>query len=149
MQVSDNFDIREFVHPDVWNEYGEKSVWFVNRKLILCDQALRDRYGLTMINNWHYFHEDLWYSRKRVNSGFNLNRDIGADYSMHKLGLASDSIYKDVTADEVREDILKHEKFWLDMGLTTLESGDFAKTWVHKDTRYTGLDYIFIVEPEK
>lgn len=140
MRISPNFDIREFVHPDVWTRFGESSVWFLDRRLFSINQCLRDRFGSLIINNWHFGGE-------RVDSGFNPNRDIGAEYSQHKFGRATDDQFRDATANEVRQDILKHQCYWLEMGLTTLESGDYAPTWVHLDTRYTGMNEILIVKP--
>jgi len=36
---------------------------------------------------------------------------------------------------------------YLDLGLTTIEDGEFAKNWVHWDIRNTGLKEIKIVKP--
>ena len=140
MQISPNFDLREYLHPDVWNQFGASSIWFLDPRLYTINQCLRDRHGQVTINDW------LW-EGSFVDSGFNLYRKIGADYSQHKFGKATDSKFKNISADEVREDILKHQRFWLEMGLTTLESADYAPTWVHLDTRYTGRNEILIVKP--
>lgn len=141
MKISPNFDLREFIHPDPWKQYGENSMWFVDPRLFSIAQCLRDRFGSTVINNWHYGGE-------RVNSGFNLNREIGADYSQHKLGRALDCVFSDAEPNDVRQDIMENQRFWLHMGLTTLEHEQFASSWVHLDTRYTGMaTEIFIVKP--
>lgn len=140
MKVSADFDLREFVHPDVWDRFGESSIWFLDQRLFVIAQNIRDRFGPTVINSW------MW-GGSRVNSGFNLNREIGAEYSQHKLGRAIDVRPKDATPDDVRKDILENERFWLLMGLTTIEHEDFAPTWVHIDTRYTGMGEILIVQP--
>jgi len=78
----------------------------------------------------------------------------GSTLSQHKFGRAIDCKYKiartseRIPADVVREEIILNDKqTWMEAGLTTVESGDFAPTWVHQDIRDHTLNTIFIVEP--
>jgi hypothetical protein len=57
-----------------------------------------------------------------------------------------------LSADEVRAEILSFPQVFLDLGLSTLENGTFAPTWVHSDIRNTAMDLsrptqILIVKP--
>lgn len=73
--------------------------------------------------------------------------NVGSYLSQHKFGNAFDCHIKGLSADGVRQEIMDNEKEFMDAGLTTLESGAYAPTWVHSDCRDTGLDHIFIVKP--
>ena len=67
--------------------------------------------------------------------------------SQHRMGRAIDFNISGLECDEVRAEFLKNEKEWLEMGLTTIEDGAYAPTWVHIDIRHTGKDSIFVVKP--
>ena len=65
----------------------------------------------------------------------------GVDYKM--LGKPNNG------ADELRDDIINNFLPYRDLGLTTIEHGDFAKTWCHIDTRWTVIQELKIVKPLK
>lgn len=69
--------------------------------------------------------------------------------SIHKNGGAYDYTVKDLTANEVREEIHNNEQQFMNAGLTTLEHREFAPTWTHGDNRPTGLNKILIVKPAR
>lgn len=135
-----NFDLREFVHPNVWERFGANCIWFLDPNLYTIAQLLRDRFGPTTINSWHY-------GGSRINSGFNPDRPIGAQYSQHKYGRAIDCQFSNATPNEVRAEMLNQQELWIDAGVTTIEHERFAPTWVHIDTRFTNLSEILIVKP--
>ena len=154
MKVSKNFDIRELVPPEIWSKYGASSTWFINPQVIKILEALRLDLALEFkgavsirVNTW------LWGGNLKER-GYRLpDTTTGAKYSQHKRGAAVDfdAILKgsgnEIPADKVREYIIKNSKRYLELGLTTLESGEYAPTWVHFDTRNTGLKKILIVKP--
>ena len=72
---------------------------------------------------------------------------IGGFLSQHKFGRAFDWNVRDITPDEVRADIMANQEDWIVAGLTTIEDGAFARTWIHGDSRYTRMDKILIVQP--
>lgn len=76
--------------------------------------------------------------------GFRPRSHQSARYSQHKFGRAVDFHVKNMTPDEVRQYILDNEQEFLNMGLTRLEHGDDAPTWVHLDLAWTGLDSIYV-----
>ena len=50
-------------------------------------------------------------------------------------------------ADELRQDIIRNFSLYQELGLTTIEHGDFARTWCHMDTRWTDMNELKIVRP--
>jgi hypothetical protein len=135
MRVSKDFDVREFVPPSIWNRFGTSSTWFIRPEIISLAQFYRDWFEAPVrVNDW------AWGGRF-TERGFRLpTSSEGASLSQHKFGCAFDCTIDGLSADEVREEILQHEKEFMEAGLTTLESGDFAPTWVHSDIRNTGQD---------
>lgn len=136
-----NFILQELVPPQIYHAYGEYSLWFLDPVALRILLFMRARYGKTYVNNW------VW-GGNRDEAGFRLpTTETGATYSQHKMGRAFDPQFENFSADEVREDIHENERMYMAMGLTTLESAEYAPTWVHFDTRATNLDHLLIVEP--
>ena len=52
----------------------------------------------------------------------------GSYLSKHKLGIAFDCTIDGYSADQVRQEILDNEDDFMEAGLTTLESGEYAPT---------------------
>lgn len=177
MKVAENFDLREFIPPVVWNQFGEAAKWFVNPVLFKLAQFEKEfltahfkekddqvETVLVVINNWHYAKSAIrrWCGLRTVN--YILARIKAgkkpARLTQHLGGMcnAYDAIYfikykngKKVRlhADKVRAIILDNESKFMDAGLTTLESAQYAPTWVHHDLRPTGLDHILMVGDKK
>lgn len=141
--VSKNFSLGEFVPPEIFKRFGMNSKWFINERVINFMQFCRDYFKKPItVNNWSYYKGGEGYTLRGYRPP---DTKTGAKYSQHKLGNACDFTVSGMTADEVREEILKNEKKFMEAGLTTLESGKIAKTWIHSDCRNTGLDNILIV----
>ena len=138
MALTKNFRIEEFVYPEIFNQYGEKAQWFVDKRIVQAAQLLRDKVGRSItINNWHsggHYKE----------SGLRMfDTDTGAKYSQHKFGAAADLKIDDMGGEEMR-DVVK--KYWLDLKglISTIE--DDTDTWLHIDCRWTfDPDTLFIV----
>jgi len=140
-----NFDIEEFVPPEVFKDFGMNSKWFINKIVVNLAQFIRDYFEKTVtINNWSYWKPGMGGNYKE--RGFRLpDSKTGAKLSQHRLGNACDFSIKGLTADEVRAEIMKFGDEFLDVGLTTMESAQFSPTWCHIDCRNTGLNKILIV----
>lgn len=144
MKISANFDLREFIPPDVFNAYGASSTWFIQQELVTGTQFIRDYFdAAATINNWHtggHFTE----------RGYRTpNSTTGSKLSQHKRGAAIDFNIKGLTADQVRRRILDDQKTFLAQGFTAIEDEEFAITWCHIDRRYRlgNPDKILIVRP--
>ena len=138
MKVADNFDLREFVDPETWQQLGEKSRWLIDDRIINCAAALRAITGKPVtINNWHtggHYHESGLRSPLTT---------TGAKFSQHKFGRAVDCKVEGMTAEEVRQLIKQHWLHFKSVGLTTIEKD--TPTWVHLDCRNTGLETLLEV----
>lgn len=150
MQIRDNFDAREFVHPKFWHLHEQGVIdfrWYIQQVTLDMAQCIRDRWGKTMwINTWAIDdHPEDWDDR-----GLRLPwSNVGATYSQHKYGGAIDFNIEGVACDEVRADIKQNPQTYRRFGLTTIESGEYATSWVHADTRWVDLpdDEIKVVTP--
>jgi hypothetical protein len=138
MKVSKNFDIKELVPREVYQRFGDFSVWFLDQKTIQVLQQLRDTFGTCIVNNWS--------SGGKFNySGYRQpDCKVGASFSQHKFGRAFDCKFTKATADEVRQAIQADKTFWLEQGLSCYEDN---VSWLHFDTRWTNFNDIFIVKP--
>jgi len=177
MKVAKNFDLREFIPPSVWKKFGKLAVWFVNPKLFVIAQGEKDfltayykkKYDnvktvLVVINNWHYAKSGIrrWsglrtvpYIMRQLKTGkrpATLTQHIGGmcNATDKKYYIVfNDGKRKEIPASEIRSIILKNQSTWMAWGLTTLESGKYAPTWVHGDCRPTGRKTILIVGDKK
>lgn len=160
MKVSDNFDIREFVPPETWAKWGVKSIWFVNKKLFplaeFYKQFFKQYYKadnvLIAINTYLF---DKTANAKTLRGYRPPDTKTGGFESQHKFCNAFDcDIFiikgqekKEADYKEIQAIIKANEKTFMAAGLTTIESVEFAPTWLHSDCRNTGLDTILIVKP--
>lgn len=109
-------------------------IWqlFDSRVLYTADE-LRKRYGRMTCNTWY------WKGKHQYRGWRPARCKVGATYSQHRFGRALDLVPGEVTAEEIRQDIINLETFGL---ITCIE----AKVWwLHFDVRnYKGL---LIVRP--
>jgi hypothetical protein len=154
-KITENFRVEEFVPQKIFQKYGDKSVWFVDPKIIRIAQLLREYFDKSMtINNWHNggsfnyrgFRDDSFYYQWDANLSAYKSKRKGK-LSQHRMGRAIDFNISGVECDEVRNEFLKNEAQWIDAGLTVIEDARYSPTWIHCDIRYTGMDKIFIVKP--
>lgn len=137
-KISENFVIQEFVPPQIYNQFGEKSIWFINPQIIKIAEFVRSFFNKPVtINNWHV-------GGTYTESGFRMpDTTTGAKLSAHKRGQAVDIKMSGVDYEHIRKTILENEKKFIDAGVTTFEDG--TKTWLHLDCRYTMSDKILVV----
>jgi len=138
MKVAKNFTLAEFVHPEILDRWGAKSLWFIDPKIFTMAQALRDRFNRPVtINDWIT-------GGVYIDSGLRqLNCQIGAALSQHKYGRGIDPKVKGIDPLEVQEDIRNFFYYYQNAGLTTIE--DATPTWTHMDCRNTNSNELFIV----
>lgn len=142
MQISNNFLLQEFVPKDIYYQFHNKSQWFIQKHVVEYMEAIRVRYGQSItINDWK------WGGKFNYRGFRPPNSTVGAKLSQHRLGNAVDFNVKNMSCDEVREDILNNQRWHMSKGLTTIEDGAYAPTWVHVDFRQTRQDNILIVKP--
>ena len=139
-KVRPHFRLKEFVPPNIYDEFGGKSIWFLDQRMLDLAEFYRTFFDAPVtVNTWH--------------RGGNMSlrgyrppmTNTGATFSQHKFGRAFDCTIEGYSPDEVRQTIFEHEQVFMDKGLTTLESGQKAPTWVHSDIRHTTQDTIKVV----
>lgn len=137
MKVSENFTIQEFVPKEVYQKWGNNSIWFIDPVIIQVAQALRDEFGPVIINGGSYNY-----------SGFRpADCSVGAKLSQHRFGRAIDCKFKNITPQKAYTEILVNQKHWMESGITTMENIAKTTSWLHVDCRTTNMNEILIVNP--
>lgn len=130
MKINQYFDLREFVPPEIWGRYGEKSIWFVDPKVFAIASAYREFFGVPVIvNTWHNGGQ-LTYRGYRP-----PDTKIGATFSQHRFGRAFDCHFVGLTVQEAYKRICDNFAPFAAVGLTTLEDVAHTPTWLHSDCR--------------
>ncbi len=146
--ITDHFDLREFIDPITWAEFGEKSKEKIDNRLFKIAELLRTLTGKPItINNW-------FIGGVRHESGTRRqDTTTGAKHSAHKFDeltvcKAIDCVVFGMQAEEVHKLVLEHEKEFYDLGVRQMEDIAFSPTWTHLSTRL-GIDNgkIQIIKP--
>lgn len=154
MNVSKNFELKEFIDPVTYKQYGGSAIWFLDRRIPIIAQKLRDRLDVPLyVNTWwipgvekHFYFQYSGYRPPACPEG--------ASKSQHKFGRAADlktlfhaSISVAEGAEMIRDELRTNYHIYKELGLTTIEHEEYAPTWCHLDCRCTGSDTLFIVKP--
>lgn len=138
MKLSKDFSDYEFVTPEIYQQFGIHSCWFIDPKLVAIAQFIRDRFNKPVtINNFLN-------GGPYRDSGFrDSSCQIGATNSQHRHGRAIDFRVQGMTPQQVRNDIIRNYDLYRTLGLTTMEAD--TPTWVHIDCRFTNQETLLIV----
>lgn len=120
-----SFDLRELVAPRIHVRFGDAAWFLLNENALRSLQALREKFGPIVVNNWHTggsFRE----------SGLReQDTTTGAPKSAHKRGEAFDCKPKACTVRDMYEYVLSHEEeFPL---VRRVENIKATLTWFHFD----------------
>jgi hypothetical protein len=124
-----HFITQEFVPPDVYKQYGEKSLTLLDLNLLLTADLVREFFNKPMtINTWHLGGQ---FSQR----GFRPKTStVGVINSRHRMGDALDFDIAGLSAATVRKTILankNHNAFKYIMRMEDLVN------WVHIDLKPT------------
>ncbi len=143
MHKPKHFQTYELLPEDFYEAHkhlGDDKLWlmFDDRALQTADW-LRDVYGPITLNDWR------WGGRNHYR-GWRPWECIGVLLSQHKFGRALDCVFRDVSAEEVRQDIRKDPYSGVFQHITAIEDG---VGWLHLDTRNWDKERhgILIVKP--
>ena len=100
-----HFSVHELLPPAAYQAHGKRGLLFFDINALITLDMLRDRYGPITINNWY------WGGNRKYSGWRPWDCPIGAILSQHKFGRAFDCLFRDVTADDVREDMRKSKCF--------------------------------------
>ena len=147
LKISDNFDIRELVHPDIFGICGMRSKAYINPFLPITLEAIKkhlteqlsgDKEESVTVNNW------IWGGDK-IDSGLRMpNGTVGSKLSGHKFGAAADTKYKHHTPHEVFDFIIANQDLF--PYINRMEDITATPTWNHIEVgseKRVGNIYIF------
>lgn len=165
MKISKNFDVREFVPRHIFDQFGDRSSWFVNPKIVKIAEFYKsffltyykNKLGndqvknvLIRVNNWHTGGPHQWRCLRTPQC------TEGAANSQHRYmnGFDCDIIIvrEDATIEadyrEIHQVIQANETEFMANGVTTVEDVSIAATWLHTDCRWIpDQKHILIVRP--
>ena len=124
MYTPKHFAVHELVPQDVYNKWGDKSLMFLDDRILMNADTLRDRYGRITINNWYWGGDRQWSGLRTEGCSY------GSQYSQHRFGRALDHVFIEVTAEEVRQDVLKNPDLF-----PFITSMELNTSWAHFDCR--------------
>ncbi len=130
MYTTRHFDIAELVPPDLhrqWHHAPERLFMLFDITALRTLDALRDRYGPIVVNNWHAG------GSFRLSGWRPWDCAEGAALSQHKTGRAFDCKFTRVHAEEVREDLARTPDTAPFMDIRRVESFG-GMQWFHFDT---------------
>lgn len=138
--TSKYFQLRELVPPQIYQQFGNRSWWFLDHEAVMMVNAIRELLNIPLIVNNHHYNL----------SGYRVpDTPTGSYLSQHKRGAAFDIKSASMTAAGIYQFIFDNEQELMDIGLTTVEDIASTPTWVHVDCRWTGLSNILIVKPQR
>lgn len=166
MKISQNFIAQEFVPKHIWDQFGERSTWFINEKAVRIAEFYKSFFTsyfkkklgndkvktvLVVINNWNTGGPKQW-------SGLRTAKCTeGAENSQHRymnafdselIILMTDGTKQEVDYVEIHKIIQEHEAEFLANGVTCLEDVSIASGWLHTDFRWIPIQTkILIVKP--
>ncbi|MCO6501358.1 MAG: hypothetical protein J5I47_13415 [Vicingus serpentipes] len=124
--------LHEYIPESLYVKYAKSKphylIGLLDKKLITVDQFMRERYGKVTINNWYYGGNRNWSGIRTPDSPYY------SQFSQHSYGRASDKIFKEITAEEVRADIKNnYVSLYKELGLSCIEDN---VDWLHSDVRF-------------
>lgn len=138
VKLTANLFLDEYIPEAMYRQLEKRPhimVGLLDRRLVMADQLLRDRFGPVTINNW-------WHGGNRNWSGIRTPESpYFSPTSQHSWGRASDKLFQNATAAEVRAYI---RGMYGELGITCIEEN---VSWVHSDVRWTRSDELLIVYP--
>ena len=120
------FSLHELLPPDVYYARGEMGWQLLDERLLRAIDALRDRYGPMIVNNWRWGGNRQWSGLRTPDSPYY------SPYSQHTFGRAADCLFSETTAQEVRREILDYPD---DDAHKLIQSVELDVSWLHIDVR--------------
>ncbi|MEY8247318.1 MAG: D-Ala-D-Ala carboxypeptidase family metallohydrolase [Bermanella sp.] len=121
------FDIKELVSKKVFVDRGQRAWGLLDERALITLDALRKRFGPITVNDW------AWGGVNQYRGLREPGCQIGATYSQHRFGRAFDCIFKNTSAQAVREYIMADPDEFPYISALELNT-----SWLHFDVRNTG-----------
>lgn len=126
MYVCEHFKIYELVPPDVYYERQNLAWELMDDRLLITLDRLRERYGMMIINNWHWGGDRYWSGLRTPGSPFYR------PYSQHTFGRAADCLFLDLSPKTARKEILENIN---DFDFELISGVELGVGWLHIDVR--------------
>ena len=136
MYICKHFVIEELVSPQTHKDRGEKAWQLLDDRMLITLDRLREKYGRMTVNSWKWGGNREWSGLRTADSPY------FSKYSQHSFGRAADIIFNDITAEEVRQDILDNPD---DPTFEFINSIELGVSWLHMDCR--NVERIFAFHP--
>ena len=120
------FAVHELVPPAVFAKRGEKSWELLDERLLITLDKLRKRYGPMTVNNYYWGKDREWSGLRTSDSPYYSR------FSQHTFGRAADCLFQNLSAEQVRQDILADP---LNDDFKLIGSIELGVSWLHFDVR--------------
>lgn len=170
MQISQHFDVRELVPKHIWDQFGVKSTWFVNpriihilefyksfwlayykKKYLAIHGEDRVKSVLIRVNNWHTGGEYQWRGIRTdqcTEGGRNSQHRYKDGVDCEILVNFIDGSRIEADYKEVHKVVLDNEREFMSHGVTCVEDPAIATGWLHSDCRWImDQKHILVVKP--
>ena len=122
-----HFDIMELVDRHTYTMFGDSAWMFLRVEALVALDNIRNHFGVPVIVNDWSFGGGMEYRGFRPKTC-----DVGVDLSQHRFGNAFDIDVRGVSADNVRQEILRIKDDPIFLNITCMETGI---PYVHFDCR--------------
>ena len=119
-----HFGIKELVDKATYKKRGEKAWALLDERALMTLDLLREDFGPITVNDWSWGGTNQWRGIRTSYSKY------FSTYSQHSFGRAFDCIFKNHTAEEVRQAIKANPERY--KYINSIEEG---VSWLHFDVR--------------
>ncbi len=131
-----HFKVQELVSESVYNVRGERSIQLIDNRITTFLDELREALQASITcNDWLWGGKYSWRGLRTSDS------EDFSQYSQHTFGRAIDFKVKGMSAEEVRQWIIKNRNLWWVKPISFIEG---EVSWVHVDVRNLGSDDIWL-----
>lgn len=142
MYAPKHFVIQEFVSPEVFNRWGARSIMFVDERVLITADALREVLGPMIVNTWHSPKMVKAYGMRTESGLRDMDTKTGSPWSQHKFGRAADALFARHSADDVRKYVIANIADFPHIGCI-----EDDVSWFHFDVRNTVSQRLEIIKP--
>jgi len=136
MYKCEHFIIEELVDPATHAKRGDRAWQLLDERMLETLDRLREKYGSMTVNNWKWGGDRKWSGLRTKDSPW------FSTYSQHSFGRAADCLFKETTAEQVRQDMLANPD---EHTFELVGSIELDVSWLHFDVR--NCDRIFAFKP--
>lgn len=140
-----HFALEELVDPHLYKHVGERCWELLDDNALMALDALRERFGPLVVNNWHSKGSSFTHQIYRESGLRRWDTGTGAKRSQHKFGRAFDCKFANYEPYEVANYVVANpDEFPL---ITRVEDVTHTPTWFHFDTKPTNQPGIYVFKP--